>query len=228
MKDKEIFLSLKECSYIILDRRVPLNTAAQRLQKKLFNWWQEYWNTVLRTLHINERMDPLEFTQQHKINVLLHKEEVVSMHLVSVFDKKDFTSHPYFTKFDSAFIKGINNLNVDRILTLQYLAQNPHFKREKPYIYFPAAIGCLSVLQRETEKAQAVVSVARKDLGVSNALAKINFHSFQDDGVYNNTPVSYQISFNPCPYPSSSVDNLVQYFWQNKIEINKDSNKEVA
>jgi len=230
MENTDVFQDLSKFSYQIIDQRSFLKKSEVELQVKFYTFWQEYWDQVLTTVGIDDRIDPLEFFQQTKVTALLYKNEIVSMHLLSLYDRADFNTHPYFKKFDQGFIEGIQRLPIEKILTLQYLAQNPKFKREKPYIYFPMVIGSLSVLHQSYENAQATVSVARKDLGISNALSKMNFSNFQEDGVFNNTPVSYQISTQPKIYPSELVEKMTAYFWKNRIEFKEqiNNNMEVA
>ncbi len=229
MKDMDVLFKVKKCSYVILDQRRIDDEAAKAVQRRFFLWWRAYWNEILQTVGIGHEIDPDEFYQQHKVTAILYEDEIISMHLLSIFDRSDFSSHPYFKKFDTSFIKGISALSVNKILTLQYLAFNPKYKKEKPFMYFPMTIGSLSMYHQQLENAQAIVSVARKDLGISNALAKMNFSCFQEDGVYNNTPVSYQISFEVKPYPSDMVKDLCLHFWTNKIDFNNEIiHKEVA
>lgn len=230
MKDMDVFQELRDCKYTILDQRKLLKPELVQLQIKYYTFWQTYWDNILNSVGIKQTLDPIEFFQQSKATVITRGDEIVCMHMLSIYDRKDIHHHPYFSKFDQGFKNAIASQNLERILTLQYLALNPEYKKEKPYIYFPMVIGSLSVLHQEIERAQATISVARKDLGISNALLKMNFHQFQNDGVFNNTPVSYQISTQPKIYPSPLVEKYALHFWNNRIELSEriNVNKEVA
>ena len=119
---------------------------------------------------------------------------------------------------------------MNRILALQYLAFNPIWQKRKevPIIYMPMVMGSLSILQQKIENVDAVVSVGRKDLGVSNSLAKMNFVSCIPDGNYNSTPVSYQVSFNAQIYPKNEVKQITNDLWSSRIDFGGNSIKEVA
>lgn len=229
MKIDEIGTRIGNCTYVILDQRKILTESGREIQERFFQWWENYWNDVLSSVGINEGIDPAEFFGQHKVTALLSGNDIVTMHLLSVFDRADFSTHPYFKKFDRTFVDTIKQNHSNRLLTLQYLAFDPKFKKEKPFIYFPMTIGSLSILHQKVEDAKMTVSVARKDLGVSNALMKMGFSSLQEDGVHNNTPVSYQAAYEPMIYPTEAVRDLTLNFWENQISLNdNNTQQEVA
>jgi hypothetical protein len=214
-----MFPLVDECSYVVLDQRRTIDTNSVALQHRLFLWWEAFWNGIRQSVGLDGSVDPAEFTRQHKITALLHGDEVISMHLLSIFDKDEFLRDPYFLKYDDSFGRNLDALNVRRVLTLQYYSADARFRRHKPFMYFPATIGSLSMLHQDAENADAVVSVTRRDLGISNSLEKLNFRPLQADSVHKNTPISYQISPRPLQYPSDSVQALTRHFWSHKREL---------
>lgn len=207
--------------YIILDHRHPLTPVGFKYQRELFTFWRGYWNDILRSVGLQEEMDPAEFYDQHKITAILYKGSVVTMHLLSFVHRPQYASSPYLAKFNEELKNHFLHSSINSFLTLQYLTYNSALKstKEGPFRYLGMVMGTLSTLHKQLENVDAVVSVTRKDLGVSNSLAKMNFQSI-DGGQYNNTPVAFQISTDPKMYPHEEVANLVQHFWNNRIEIN--------
>lgn len=221
-----------ECEYVILDQRNSLGREAATHQERFFQFWRSYWTEIHRSVGLEAELDDNEFFRQHKVTALVHGEDVVAMHLLSCFQREQMASEVYFRQFDPKFQTFLETFGSKSFLTLQYLAFAPEWKKikAKPYIYLPMAIGSLSVLHAEVEGAKAVISVARKDLGISNALAKMNFQPCIEDGVFNNTPVSYQVSRAPRVHPHPEVGSLVEFYWNNRTELNNamNSTKEVA
>tara|TARA_B110001454_G_scaffold31080_1_gene30355 strand:+ start:3354 stop:4037 length:684 start_codon:yes stop_codon:yes gene_type:complete len=217
-------------SHIVLDQRGVLSNSEKEMQTLFFNFWRQYWNDILDRLHISSRVDDNDFFDQQKITVIVYKNEIVTMHLLGIANTNLQSGQRYFSRFTPQFGDFFKKNNVNRILALQYLAFSPTWQKRKetPFIYMPAVMASLSVLQQKIENVDAVVSVGRKDLGVSNSLAKMNFASCIPDGNYNNTPVSYQVSFDAKIYPKKEVKQITDDLWGSKVEIGGKNIQEVA
>jgi hypothetical protein len=218
---KDGYRLAKECRYVVLDQRKSLSPSQIQVQTEFFSFWSSYWNGVLQSVGVTETMDPGEFYSQHKITALLHESEIVAMHVMCCYERAEFESSPYFKHFDPAFLTALKKFNVQRLLTLQYLTFNPEWKKAKvkPLVVLPMTIVSLSMLHKELEGADAVVSVARRDVGIANALVKMNFQEILTSGIYNNTPVSYQLSYEPRTYPHPDAEALTEYYWKARIEV---------
>lgn len=217
-------------SYIVLDQRGSLSAADREVQTFLFNFWRQYWNNILDSLGIDKTISENDFFDQQKVTAILSKGEIVTMHLLRVANTNLPSGENYFNKFTPEFGHFFKENKVNRIMALQYLAFNPVWQKRKevPIIYMPMVMGSLSVLQQKIENVDAVVSVGRKDLGVSNSLAKMNFTSCIPDGNYNNTPVCYQVSFNAQIYPKNEVKQITTDLWSSRIDLGGNNIKEVA
>lgn len=77
---------IKQCQYIILPGKCPADFARKDLYNKAFDYWKSFWQTFFNENNLAHSGYADDFFRQDFIPVFLYKDEIVAMHLYTLFD----------------------------------------------------------------------------------------------------------------------------------------------
>lgn len=188
-----------------------------------YSYWLSKWPELVESLGSGETLTPDDFLRQHRATSLTLDGEVIAIHLLSIFDQKDFAKTDYFKAYGEEFFDVLKANKVKRVQTLQWLMADEAFAGYG----FGAAIVCLSLKHQLNGPAQASVTIARADNSVTNLAIKAGMEVVHKASMHN-VPVSHMVCFEPKPYPRPEIHALVEKLWNRREYIFIEPRMELA
>lgn len=213
---------LKEIRYFVLPAShndFHLDPQQKELLSRLREYWMEFWTNLYKSLGGSDVPNFEEFDRQDKITALMYKNSVVGMHLLKGYTPDDFTTHPYFQPYDTSFFAGLRARRVRRIQSLQYFMVDPKWSRKNTGVNFGAVIAALSLKQHVKNGFDASITIARRDISVTDTAKKFGFIELSESTKLHCVPVSLVACFQPTPFPEEDVNKLADYFWSTRIDV---------
>lgn len=209
---------LKKLQYVVIYNGMDMSTEAEKNYKKLQSYWEKSWTSLYKQLNSSETLNPNDFTMQDKITALTYNDQIVGMHLLKNYSKKDFSQHPYFTPYDSQFFSELEKNKVQQLQSFQYFWVDPEWSRKITGVNFAAIIASLSLKFQTSENLDASITIARKDIKVHETAEKIGFSELAPSTSMHNVSVALMACFKPQLYPDLRVNQWADYYWKNKME----------
>ncbi len=220
--------ALEKIQYIVIYTQDRLSPEWSVLYNNLKNYWFEKWQHLIKNdLQSNDPFSKEEFDQQDRITVLMVDQQVVAMHLIGRYTPADYDTHPYFKGYHSSFMDKLKFLNLKTIYALQYFWVDQKFARKHTGQNFAAILASLSLKHQVRDRADATLTIARRDIMVHETASKFGFVDLVEPMIMHNVSVSQMIVYKPNPYPSAEVEKWSEFYWNNRYE-SISANKEIA
>ncbi|MCM2281710.1 MAG: hypothetical protein NDI61_07675 [Bdellovibrionaceae bacterium] len=185
-------------------------------------FWKDRWGKLLRGLGTLRPLDDGEFLMQDKVTTLTYRGEIVGMHLIKEYSRRDFRTHPYFKGYNSDFFAELERRGAWRVQALQYFIVDDAWSVAKTLVNFGAIIASLSLRHQIERHLNASITIARADIPVTSLGKKIGFEELSSS-VMHNVDVGLIACFEPKPYPKDGVNEWVDYYWSKRAEYVVDS-----
>lgn len=161
-------------SYSIIPAQASGQVPVINLHNQVYRFWKGIWSETLEKM----KLPPLDLGQilrQDYICFLTLKNEVIGSHLYSIFDiRKDITiESEYFAQAKNDLIEYCKLHKVNTLMTQEYLAVHPEWRKTQSGISLPELIiglgikmmqklGCDSTVGTIREGAQSVERISRE------------------------------------------------------------------
>jgi hypothetical protein len=218
-------LLVRALKYCLLPGR-PSPTQRASLHDESFRFWRDFWTGVLRANETPDKLDEGEFRRIDRIAVLLHGERPIGLIGHTFFDLKYLSEreHSYFKhRYNEAFMRELEKRGATRIMTEEYLAVAPDWRKSRLDVSLASVLIGLGLKLAQAEQVQAVVTVPREDISMDKRTMEQGAVRVQSGLDIYNTPCSL-VAFFPetiCPAPDEKVNELIAYFWKNRIDTTK-------
>lgn len=183
-----------------------------------FKFWRDRWTALLKQLGSDQPLYPSEFLNQDKVTVLRCGEEIVGIHLIKEYERKEFRSAPYFTGYNRDFFSGLESRRIRRVQALQYFLVDEKWSVGNTLVNFGAIIASLSLRHQIERKLDASITIARADIPVVSLGKKLGFEELSASKMHN-VSVGLIACFQPKPYPKDDVNFWAEYYWTRRHEM---------
>lgn len=209
--------NLFSASELVFTQLSPIDTTLKsfELNIKNFHFWLNFWEHVYKDLNETNKIEPIEFFKHDLINTLWQKETVVAQHFIKLFSKVDFLNDQYAESLGPKSINYLENLNLEQIITLQYVSVNPNFNVFKTGINLSVVIAKLSLNTVRT-KNSIFITIARKDVPSFSGALKLGFKPIEEKFLHN-APVAVMVCDLPCDYKRETEKTLTDKLWESRI-----------
>lgn len=194
------------------------------LHNKAFNSWIEITRQAFSEVgnhedgHLHE-----DFVRQHALSCLCSGDEVIAtfLHAFASIHTDATRSFRYMRdNFPEIFFQKVKRLGMKNVMTSNYLAVHPEWRKGKGRIQVAPIMVGLSLRVRDAFGADGFIGVWRNDRKV-NELAYAQGGQCIIANVHNhNTPCDLILmsSTTPYQYPSPEIESQVTALWENRIE----------
>lgn len=212
---------MKELSYHLLPGRCPSHFAGQELHDRVFLFWRQFWDEVLKDLD-GSQAQPHEFDRQNLIGVIMNGNDIVSVHLYSHFATKSLAarSHPYFeTSYEPAFQKWLSAQDDSSVMTMEYLTLNAAYRKSQLGISLAHVIVGLGTRIQRHLSADWSVAPCRQDVRVDEVARHFGAKGFETR-IMHNVPVVSMIlarsDIRTCPLLREA--SLIEKMWNERTD----------
>ncbi len=211
-------MQMSDFSYVILPGRF-YKDEEKPLFEKAYRFWRENWDAVYKELNAGFKVNPDDFFKQDFIPVIVHEENIVAIHLYSLYDIRSDVSleHSYLShNFNHSYFEDLRRKNIEKVMSMESLFVNPAYRKSKTGISMVHVLGSLGqrVFLNYTD-AHAIIAPARNDNKVSNVAYEIGFEPIQREVTLNNVPVDLLICRRDKVKPVPGQERLwVEYLWK--------------
>lgn len=190
------------------------------LYHRAYMMWKEFWEQVYGDAGAADCFKPDDFLRQDFIPVLTYKNEIVAMHLYTLFNTTNYAvrDHRYFAFYPENFFSYLSDKQSPYAMSIEYLTVAPGWrKRNVGFSIGESLIGC-SLNYLEPTNAQVAIAPARTDNKVHTMCYNFGFDCFEAGITKRNFSVDLVAGFKEKVQknPSEKINQLIEHMWAHR------------
>lgn len=215
---------LESLRYSLLPGRFAPGFEGTSLYNKAFQYWVAFWNKVLADNGSHEPIEPYDFLRSDLVAVLTSNDEVVAVHLYSLFniEQTSLEYHPYLRgKEERAFLASLKDLNCRSAVSFEFLTLNDQWRKSKiGFSLAPVIVGLGYKIQKALN-IDAALGRCRKDLHVNQLMTQVGGITLKTDVMMHNTPTDFcaVLLSQMKDHPDKDVQELIGALWSKRTDF---------
>ncbi len=219
MNTQSISSLVYDFKYQIISGDCPSNSSYINLHNQAFLYWRDFWNAIYAPSH---KVSADDFFRQKFIPIVTFKNEIVAMHLYTVFNPKSYVAmeHSYFTAYPKEFFEYLKLNNVKSVMSIESLTVNSDWRKSKIGLSLgETLIGC-SLKFLDPLNIEAVIAPTRNDRGVNTMCYNFGFDCYKSALDFHGFEADLVVGFKNkvTPNPNNNINSLIDFLWKNRID----------
>jgi hypothetical protein len=210
----------KSLKLFLLLPKVNSNDQVLNLHNNVYDLWSEIWTGEFS--RIGSELKPDHFLRQDIIPVIANEDEVVAMHLYTIFNLRAHCAlrNPYFTGFKSESVDYFKKHKMNKVMSMEYLTVNPKWRKSLSGIPFGEIMIGIATKIMGAQSIDACIGTARTDIGIEKMVAKYGGY-IVEPGIrrYNLETALIAIPKNSyTAHPENEVADLIDTLWAERTD----------
>lgn len=209
-------MDVYDLKYIVLQKAAVNYCGQQKLLEKVYRFWKTEWESVFQSIDPGFHMTDEDFFGQDYFSFLMCKDQVIAFQSLNSYSLTDFFSDPYFKPCTVHFMQEMVKERINKFQALQFFIVGRNWSLRKTKINAAAILGGLNLHFQKFNNWDATMTLARKDNGAGSMASKFGMQELGGTIEMHNVPVGQYLTLSPGKYKKPSVDNAINYLWDNK------------
>jgi hypothetical protein len=211
---------LGRLEYVLMPGRIEAGHPDLERHNRLYEFWKAIWGDFYRQAHSEETLKADDFVRADVAAGLFHEDRPVGVHLYTFFNLGSSAAldHTYWKSYSELDIAKLRRRDVRQVMTMEFFAMSPEWRKGLVGISLAEVlVGCgLKVF--ESSGAEAVATIARKDVKVPDIGVRYGFETLSADLERHNHPVDLIAMFRGKvkEHPSADVRDYVDRYWRRR------------
>jgi hypothetical protein len=220
-------MSRKMFRYVSLPGKSSPDLFALAWHNRAFEFWLRSWTEVLR-VQDGSQPDVDDFLRQDRLTLIYQEtgddcpeSRIVAFHAYTFFDLRQAAArcHSYFKRYysDRAMAE-LSRRGLHRLMTMEYFSVAPELRGRRPGPSLVGAVVSLGLRVFEDVGADAIVSVARADIGVARMAYRFGAIPLDQNLNFHNTSCDLIaiLQGEQKPHDDSETRALAEELWSHK------------
>jgi hypothetical protein len=216
-------LKLNNFTYTLIPGDISKYPSLLSFHNYVYNYWKIFWDDVFLKNGSKTTINSDSFRRQNIISVIQYNEEIVGMHLYSLYNLQSFCdlNHSYISKsYNEMFINYLKENSLNKLMSLEFLTVNNQWRKSKYGFSVAELIANLSLNFLNTLDAQCSVAPSRSDVGVTDLSIKLGAKVICENVNMHNTPCDLIIFLKNQTKESRNerIKMLTNILWRSRLD----------